>query len=1196
MKVKNLIFVSVMLACMVLGLSAQNGQMSNVQGISNRSNAPVFGSPCGAVSVTTEDFEQVTVVSGGSAIPDCWKKISTDGGYPKVLNTNMPYGVTSKAIAFKNSKPQYFISPQIDAPLASKIVRFKLNMAEANGGIIQVGYMTDPTDATTFVAVSDYRNSEARQYVSYETIFVGIANTSPNLYIAFRYGDVGGTTQNTSNIYYIDDITISDVPSCLPVTNIQVANILATSADVSFSSLGTATAWEYVISSNANTNIDNETAIAISNTNFNTSSLNPNTEYNLWIRANCGNNDYSSWAKVSFRTLCGEVTRDLSENFESTNADKLPYCWTRVSQYSTFSDTYPFVKPNIGYNSTNGLYFYLWGQTNNSLIMATPKFNDNLNELQMGIWLKAQRNYTYKFIVGVMSDVSNQNTFVALDTVVFSHENWDYYEFSLANAPATHKYVALMLKNENATGSATVYADNITFSPISLCPKPNNISAVAIKSDSVRIAFNAPEGTTTWQYVVAPVSDNINLDAITPTDITNDTVWIENLTPNTSYSVWVRSNCGNSGYSEWSMQPLVFTTVCPNEVAAGWTETFSTRNAEDNNRPYCWKIPYGYSNNINAVSYPHVSLQQGYVADGSMVFKSSGTNFISNIAVTPKFRAVDTLKNQTLSVMLKRVDINVSSSFEVGVMSSPTDVSSFVLIQDITPNNNGWNMKEVSLAAAPTTHHYIAFRMTNLTPGTATNVPEYFLDDVTVYTTTNCLRPTDLEAMPGVQSSSSAVLSWNARNNETVWHLEYKELSANSWTAVNNVTSNLYTLNNLTANTVYEARVKALCHGSTQSVWSYPVRFRTSCDSQSLPFAEDFSGTSSEIFPPNDCWQKYRTSVDDVFNGNRFVNGGDWSYGNSVEGINSAKAVINLRGENMSDWLVTPKLTLTESSMLTFDIAYTIYGSNNQADQSGTDDKFMVLIGTDDGTNWSAANATVWSNDNTTPHSLNSITPTPQQITIDLSAYRGTIKIAFYAESSVSNADNNLHIDNINVKVIPVTEPKVTTLPATDITTTSATLNMSIEEGSYPVTESGYYYRAHSDQRWHNTLNANISNLTAATDYEFYAYIVANNIKHNGDTLTFRTDNTVKADIANSQIAVYPNPASDIVRVSTDNVTENATVTIVDIFGRKMGQYVVVKGDNSIYIDVTSFAEGVYMIHIVSSSSNTTGCLVVKRY
>ena len=41
--------------------------------------------------------------------------------------------------------------------------------------------------------------------------------------------------------------------------------------------------------------------------------------------------------------------------------------------------------------------------------------------------------------------------------------------------------------------------------------------------------------------------------------------------------------------------------------------------------------------------------------------------------------------------------------------------------------------------------------------------------------------------------------------------------------------------------------------------------------------------------------------------------------------------------------------------------------------------------------------------------------------TIDLTAYSGNVKIGFYGESTVSNADNDLFVDNVQVRAIPAT-------------------------------------------------------------------------------------------------------------------------------------------------------------------------------
>ena len=119
-------------------------------------------------------------------------------------------------------------------------------------------------------------------------------------------------------------------------------------------------------------------------------------------------------------------------------------------------------------------------------------------------------------------------------------------------------------------------------------------------------------------------------------------------------------------------------------------------------------------------------------------------------------------------------------------------------------------------------------------------------------------------------------------------------------------------------------------------------------------------------------------------------------------------------------WLVTPEFTFNTSGSLSFDLAQTSYNNSNVPNGERTDDRFIVLIFSDD--QWTILRE--WNNTGS-DYVFNDITNTCQTISdIDLSAYVGKIvKIAFYGESTENNGDNDIHIDNVVINVLVPASP-----------------------------------------------------------------------------------------------------------------------------------------------------------------------------
>jgi len=157
-----------------------------------------------------------------------------------------------------------------------------------------------------------------------------------------------------------------------------------------------------------------------------------------------------------------------------------------------------------------------------------------------------------------------------------------------------------------------------------------------------------------------------------------------------------------------------------------------------------------------------------------------------------------------------------------------------------------------------------------------------------------------------------------------------------------------------------------------------------------------------------------------------------WSEDGFANVGTTGSARLNIYGTTRKEWMFTPPIDLGTGSVdyqLRFDLALTAYGSTGAAGTTGTDDKFAVVISTDNGATWTSANTLrLWDNAGSA-FVYNDISTTGEIVIIDLTSYSGIVKIGFYGESTVSNADNDLFVDNVTVEEIPDT-PIISITPA----------------------------------------------------------------------------------------------------------------------------------------------------------------------
>ncbi len=137
-------------------------------------------------------------------------------------------------------------------------------------------------------------------------------------------------------------------------------------------------------------------------------------------------------------------------------------------------------------------------------------------------------------------------------------------------------------------------------------------------------------------------------------------------------------------------------------------------------------------------------------------------------------------------------------------------------------------------------------------------------------------------------------------------------------------------------------------------------------------------------------------------------------FANDLEHKNGFAATINLYQRNEHHWIVSPKISATAYTQLTFDLALTDYSSMDVA-QFGSDDQFQVRISTDCGLSFQP----ILSYD-----ASSNISAMGQSELIDLSPYaQQDVILAFYVtDGTVSDdEDIDLFVDNISVRnVFPV--------------------------------------------------------------------------------------------------------------------------------------------------------------------------------
>ena len=165
---------------------------------------------------------------------------------------------------------------------------------------LYLGVMTDPNDVSTFQYVSGaYTNiANLDEYKFFELYLDNYSGEGT--YLAIRY--------NGSPLYYIDDIEVSVAPTCRQPLDLSTQYTHAHEAEIRWKTRDLRQCnYQVSYSTDATFNPEDGTIVDVEfeNTLVNAGTdyrdyyltcLNANTTYYYYVRANCGNGDFSEWS------------------------------------------------------------------------------------------------------------------------------------------------------------------------------------------------------------------------------------------------------------------------------------------------------------------------------------------------------------------------------------------------------------------------------------------------------------------------------------------------------------------------------------------------------------------------------------------------------------------------------------------------------------------------------------------------------------------------------------------------------------------------------------------------------------------------------------------------------------------------------------------------------------------------------------
>ncbi len=852
-----------------------------------------FTTPCVAYATDDLPFEENFNSATTNTIPGCWSKfeyVSGTTSYPFVSTG----GQTGNCMYFYGggaTSASTIILPSVEAPTNTLLLSFSYKNYSTSTyyGQAKIGYVTDLSNPASFVALAG--GSLARTTSWTEVTKFALTGAPANSYIAIQLS--GGASGYNSQRLYIDDIKVSLPSSCSDPSDMTAVAASATSATVSWTENGSAEAWNLQYSTDnfaTHTDLNNVTTNP-----YTITGLSGNTTYKVRVQANCGG-EQSDWvASSAFTTPCEAVDGiGWSADFAGAatgSAAGLPGCWVKNS-----SNSYPYIYNYGARSNSRCLYFYAGSGASQFAIL--PPFNEATNTLYVTLWYNNAYDYadycteSYgQLAIGYMTDPADASTFTAQELLPRVC-TYTQAKVALTNAPAGSR-VAIRYIGGSTTGAA--FVDDIEISAIPTCVAPSGAKGVVSSSNSATISWTENGSATAWKLRYS--SDN---GEIWSSEISANTNPFEltGLEASSTYVVQVMSVCGEDEFSSWSASSASFQTPCGPTDASDYSENFESVTAGSGKLPDCWS--YKQSVTLYGATYPYVYNYSGdaYEGDKSLSFYG-GTSSSEQIVVMPEMDQALNELTLELYYSAPASEYSTRAKLEVGYIAA--DGTTYNTIETLDYADAYTKYTKI-LSSVPAGAKNIAFRYA----GGASNSSAY-IDNVRVYPTPTCATPTAVAAANF--TANSAAISWTANASESAWKVQYSTdgtnwMDANEGNAVND---NPYTLNGLAANTVYYARVKAVCSASDESPWSEAsAAFRTDCNAITVDAENDWVegfeanaiGNSTSAAPY--CWALLNANEGDY--PYIFVNSGTYAH-------NSDKALFFNNKHLVNSFAIFPEFT-----------------------------------------------------------------------------------------------------------------------------------------------------------------------------------------------------------------------------------------------------------------------------------------------
>lgn len=697
------------------GLSANTKYYYYIRTINNNdtskwSNGRSFTTDCplAAKLPYSENFDNCKLGGGTPPVftaPECWTRYF-GGGVPATTEQSGAASATAKfgtsgAGVYMSSiastfKDNFIISPAMSDEMLNGLLSFNVKAANATGirtivvGVTEfVEPFEDFNESVVWLDTVVIDNTD--EWKSVSVLFDKYQGNGRHFVIGC-VGGMGGTIA-TAGVVYIDNVVLETKPLCIKPDMLSFVSATPQSITVNWmDEFGSK--WNVRYGA-AGADVADMKTISVTETTATLTDLTINTEYDIYVQTDCGENQSIWIGPITESTLCLVPLAEATWNFDEVNDEKHPTtptstaaqiispCWlsgNTLTPTTTANIPYTIVNTKTSRYSYSGDYALKLGTTaNNGAYAVIPMIDANNDTLQVtfktrmvsgttsvmsGDETKYTTTYTAatydrNFKIGTMDSPYEPETFkplathqVAVNTAT-TKRSGDWWEDVTVSLYGTQgKYIAFYVDN----AKTCAYIDDVVVSKEGSCPAPTGIELDQATSNENHAEFNWVSSKNEWNIQVLEGTTEIKTATVTEKHFA-----IDGLKPNTEYTFRIQTKVA-SELSDW--KELVFTTPCAKteKAEATWNfdddyESYYLSGATYYYRPSCWLnglmdgstrfTPTNFAQTI--ANEPTKIYSHDYnpdnVTDGrALKLYSSGTSYYGSYAIMPEMNfAIDTM-------------------------------------------------------------------------------------------------------------------------------------------------------------------------------------------------------------------------------------------------------------------------------------------------------------------------------------------------------------------------------------------------------------------------------------------------------------------------------------------------------------------------------------------------------------------------